>query len=300
MKGGQRSAPRHDPPPAPERRGILFVVATPIGNLEDITLRALRVLREADVVAAEDTRRTVNLLQHYQIRTSLVSVHEHNERRRAAEILEMLRVGRSIALVSDAGTPGIADPGAFIVAAAREAGFRVEPVPGPSAVTAALSASGLGQHGHTFLGFPPVSPAARRKWFAALPAAAMRTLVLFEAPHRIARTLSDLSLILGDRPIVVVRELTKLHEEWVTGPAGEIETQLSSTKGEFVILVPEAATPPGRPESPSDADVVTVFGQITNIVGVDRREAIREVARRLDMAPKAVYAALERAKKSEE
>jgi 16S rRNA (cytidine1402-2'-O)-methyltransferase len=300
MKGGQPSLSRPRAAPAPERRGTLFVVATPIGNLEDITLRALRILREVDVVAAEDTRRTANLLQYYQISTKLLSVHEHNERRRTEEVLGLLRDGRSIALVSDAGTPGISDPGAFVVAAAREAGFRVEPVPGPSALTAALSASGLGASGHTFLGFPPVSSAARRTWFAALPETATQTLVIFEAPHRIVRTLSDLSRVFGKRPMTVVRELTKIHEEWLTGPAGEIAARLSSTKGEFVILVP-AGAPGGVCDKPqADVDVAVLFGQITDNTRLDRRGAIREVARRLAMPPKAVYAALERAKKSGE
>lgn len=283
-----------------EGRGTLYVVATPIGNLEDITLRALRVLREVDLVAAEDTRRTANLLRYYQIPTSLLSVREHNERRRADELLEMLGSGRSIALVSDAGTPGIADPGAVVVAAVRAAGFRVEPVPGPSAITAALSASGLGVHGHTFLGFPPVSPGARRRWFSALPTAAASTLVIFEAPHRIARTLSDLGSILGERPIMLVRELTKVHEEWLSGPAGDVAARLSSLKGEFVILVPEAPNPPQPLGPPSDAEVSELFGYITETQRLDRRRGIREVAQRLKMAPKAVYAALERAKKSGE
>lgn len=279
-----------------EGRGTLYVVATPIGNLEDITLRALRVLREVDLVAAEDTRRTGNLLRYYQIQTSLLSVREHNERRRADELLERLRAGQSIALVSDAGTPGIADPGAVVVAAVRAAGFRVEPVPGPSAITAALSGSGLGLQGHTFLGFPPVSPSARRRWFSALPTAA-NTLIIFEAPHRIARTLSDLSSVLGNRPIMLVRELTKVHEEWLTGPAGDVAARLSSVKGEFVILVPEAPNPPSRVGPPVDAEVLALFGHITEIDEMDRRGSIREVARRLGISPRAVFAALERAKK---
>ena len=300
MEGGQRTASRADPPATPGQLGILYVVATPIGNLEDVTLRALRVLREVALVAAEDTRRTAKLLQHYQIPTRLISLHEHNERRRVDEVLKALANNRSVALVSDAGTPGIADPGALVVARARGAGFRVEPIPGPSAITAALSASGIGETGHTFVGFPPVAPASRRRWFAALQEAAGRTLVIFEAPHRIARTLKDLGSIFGERPIILMRELTKVHEEWMSGPAETLGLRLPpSPKGEFVVLIPPAELETPRVDSHSDHEITGIFGQLTDS-GLERRAAVREAARRLAMSPRSVYAAIERHKNSGE
>src|SRR4051812_39016159 len=180
--------------------GTLYVVATPIGNLEDVTLRALRVLREVSVIAAEDTRRTARLLQHYSISTRTTSLHEHNERSRTSSLIERLNGGESIALVSDAGTPIISDPGTHLVAAAHAAGIRVEPVPGASAVTAVLSASGLMQGEFLFAGFPPSRAKARKEWFERL-AAEQRVIVLYEAPHRIRATLAEMQVTLGDRII---------------------------------------------------------------------------------------------------
>jgi 16S rRNA (cytidine1402-2'-O)-methyltransferase len=180
--------------------GTLFVVATPIGNLEDVTLRALRVLRDVSVIAAEDTRRTFRLLQHYSISTPTTSLHEHNEPHKTPSLIRRLQGGESIALVSDAGTPGVSDPGARLVAAAHAAGLRVEPVPGPSAAVAALSASGFGGDQFLFVGFPPARAQARRKWLTPL-AAETRPWVLYEAPHRIRDTLGDMLAILGDRPV---------------------------------------------------------------------------------------------------
>ena len=194
--------------------GTLFVVATPIGNLEDVTFRALRVLREVALIAAEDTRRTNRLLQHYSISTPTTSLHEHNEHAKVPLLLGRLQKGESIAIVSDAGTPLIADPGARLVAAAHQASVRVEPVPGPSAVMAALSTSGFELNQFVFLGFPPPKGKSRVDWFARLRAES-RTLVIYEAPHRIRDTLSDLLDNLGDRPTLLARELTKLHETLV-------------------------------------------------------------------------------------
>jgi 16S rRNA (cytidine1402-2'-O)-methyltransferase len=297
MKGGQPTPARQDTPPAPGTRGTLYIVATPIGNLEDITLRALRILREVDLVAAEDTRRTSNLLRHYQIQTPLLSLHEHNERRRSAKLLELLSIGRSIALVSDAGTPGIADPGAHLVAEARAAGFPIVPIPGPSAVTTALSASGL-SGGHAFLGFPPVGSTARRQWMEALAARTGGTLVIFEAPHRIRRTLHDLATILGNQQILLGRELTKMHEEWLWGAPEAVADRLpTEPKGEFVILIPEPHQSPTS-RSASDAEITHQFGQITETRPLRRRDAMREVARRLGLSTRAVYAALERHRNS--
>ena len=194
--------------------GTLFVVATPIGNLDDITARALRVLREVAVIAAEDTRRTAHLLARYAIPTPTTSFYEHNERKKTPSLVARLARGDDIALVSDAGTPTISDPGQRLVRAAKEAGFRVEPVPGPSALTAALAASGLPSTTFTFLGFPPTRLNDRNRWFETLRDAG-RTVVFFEAPHRIRETLEQLRHFIGDRPISLCREMTKRHEELV-------------------------------------------------------------------------------------
>ncbi|MGH9370148.1 MAG: 16S rRNA (cytidine(1402)-2'-O)-methyltransferase, partial [Vicinamibacterales bacterium] len=197
--------------------GILYVVATPIGNLEDLTFRALRVLRDVAVIAAEDTRRTARLLQHYSISTPTTSLHEHNERARVPKLIARLQSGESVALVSDAGTPSISDPGVLMVSAAHATGIRVEPVPGASAVVAAVSASGLPGSEVLFLGFPPSRSRARKKWLREL-ASERRLLVFYEAPHRIRETLSDIRDILGERVLAVARELTKSHEELVVQP----------------------------------------------------------------------------------
>ena len=189
--------------------GTLFVVATPIGNLDDITARALRVLREVAVIAAEDTRRTAHLLARYAIPTPTTSFHEHNETKKSASLVARLARGDDIALVSDAGTPTISDPGQRLVRAALDAGYRVESIPGPSAVMAALAVSGLPSATFTFLGFPPTRSKARTQWFEQLREAG-RTVVFFEAPHRIKETLDQLRIFMGDRPIAMCRELTKV------------------------------------------------------------------------------------------
>jgi 16S rRNA (cytidine1402-2'-O)-methyltransferase len=194
--------------------GTLYVVATPIGNLEDITARALRILREASLIAAEDTRRTANLLARYAITTRTTSLHEHNETRKSAALLARLKQGEHIALVSDAGTPTVSDPGAHLIRAAIADGIRVESIPGPSAILAAVAASGLGDGTFLFLGFPPTRARDRSAWFKR--ARDVRgTLVFFEAPHRILRTLTDLQTAVGDCEVAVGRELTKAHEELV-------------------------------------------------------------------------------------
>ena len=198
---------------ARESKGVLYVVATPIGNLEDITLRAIKILKQVQFVAAEDTRRTGILLRHFNIDTPILSVHEHNERARINQIVGRLSRGESVALVTDAGTPGISDPGTTLVAAVREADFPVEPIPGASAVVAAISASGVATNGFTFLGFPPIRLKDRKQWLAdAVEGSKHRLVAFFEAPHRLEKTLAELSLLVN-RPIIIARELTKLHEE---------------------------------------------------------------------------------------
>jgi 16S rRNA (cytidine1402-2'-O)-methyltransferase len=216
--------------------GTLFVVATPIGNLEDITLRALRVLREVPIIAAEDTRRTAQLLSRHAINTPTTSLHEHNEGRKSGAILERLGKGDNVALVSDAGSPTISDPGSHLVREALAAGIRVEPIPGPSALLAALTVSGMPTGSFCFLGFPPTRAKDRNAWFVRLQRVG-GTAVFFEAPHRIRRTLMDLESTAGNVRVAICRELTKIHEELVNGPILDVLKHLEEPRGEFTIVV---------------------------------------------------------------
>jgi len=225
----------------PLKAGTLFLVATPIGNLEDITLRALRVLRECDVVAAEDTRRTGQLLKHIGIAKPLLSCFQFNEARRSGEIIERLRRGGKIALVTDAGSPGISDPGERLVKAVVTAGLRVEPVPGPCALVAALTASGLPADEFHFIGFLPHKSGQRRDKLESLKAVP-GTLVLYESPFRIEKLLKEMAEVFPGREVVLARELTKKFEEFLRGQPAELLalTMARSLKGEFVILVSPA------------------------------------------------------------
>ncbi len=220
------------------RGGTLYLVATPIGNLEDITRRALRVLGEVDVIAAEDTRHTRRLLEHYGISGRLTPLFEHNERARSAGLVERMRGGESVALVTDAGSPGIADPGFPLVRAAVAAGLRVESVPGPSAAIAALQSSGLPTDAFTFVGFLPPKGAARRRRLEEL-SERPETLIAFESPHRIEACLADLEAVWGGRPVALARELTKTFEEVLRGTAAEVRAALTPEKrrGEMVLVL---------------------------------------------------------------
>jgi 16S rRNA (cytidine1402-2'-O)-methyltransferase len=278
--------------------GTLYVVATPIGNLEDVTLRALRVLREVALIAAEDTRRTAKLLSHYSISTPTTSVREHNERRRTPAILERLAAGQSVALVSDAGTPGVSDPGKHLVRAALEAGHRVVAVPGASAVMAALASSPFGADEFVFAGFPPRKAHARSDWLRRL-ADEPRTIVFFEAPHRIQQTLELLGKILGDRQIMVARELTKVHEQLVIAPSSRAAADAGAPLGEYsVVIGPSEKRSDHADEPPTDAILGTEFGQLTSKGSLSRRQVISELARRHGLSQRAVYAAIERTRKS--
>jgi 16S rRNA (cytidine1402-2'-O)-methyltransferase len=221
--------------------GTLYVVATPIGNLEDITARALRVLREVDVVACEDTRRTRQLLSHFEIHTPTVSYYEHNKLTRGPDLLRQLAEGRAIALVSDAGTPGISDPGVLLVREARAAGIPVVPVPGPSAVVTALSAAGLPADRFVFDGFLPVKSGRRLNRLKALRDLET-TVVVYESPHRIVASMEAIAEVFGNAPVVVARELTKKFEEIVSGSPAEHLARLRAgdVRGEFVVVIPEA------------------------------------------------------------
>jgi 16S rRNA (cytidine1402-2'-O)-methyltransferase len=272
----------------------LYVIATPIGNLEDITFRAVRILKESDVIACEDTRHTRKLLDHYGITTPMVSYHEHNEVERAAELLERLRSGQAVALVSDAGTPLISDPGYRVVNTVSAAGFPVVPVPGPSAVIAALSASGLPTDTFRFCGFLPHKPGQRRKAIEAV-AGEPATLVFYEAPHRIVEAVGDLRAVLGNRPAALARELTKVHEEFLRGRlddlAATLSTRESASRGEFTILIGKAdvAPPPTEPL----AEAVARLEQ----TGVSRMEAMKQVARERGVSKREVYSDVESGKR---
>jgi 16S rRNA (cytidine1402-2'-O)-methyltransferase len=281
--------------------GTLFLVATPIGNLEDITFRAIRILREASVVAAEDTRRTATLLAHYGIRTPLTSLHEHNERVRVPALINRVRAGETVAVVTDAGMPGISDPGYRVVQAAREAGdIRIEIVPGASALTAAVSGAGLPTDRLTFLGFPPARQGQRTRWFEALEKVG-GTLVFFEAPHRLLDCLVDLRKALGDREVVIAHELTKLHESWHRGFVSDLlTTQSLPQKGEFTVVVAPSrnADGPAYPITESLSRIASEFGELTKNGELTRREAIAQLAQRHQLSKRTVYALVEKAKQS--
>jgi 16S rRNA (cytidine1402-2'-O)-methyltransferase len=280
-------------PPA----GTLYVVATPIGNLEDITLRALKVLKSVQLVAAEDTRRTGILLRHFDIKVPIISVHEHNERGRVEKIAARLAKGDSVALVTDAGTPGVSDPGATLVGAIRGAGFRIEPIPGASAVATAISAAGISSEGFTFLGFPPIRGKDRKKWFAALvETIAYRAAVFFEAPHKVRKTLEDLTALV-DYPIFVARELTKLHEELIWSSPSDLITKFQNPHGEFTMIIPPRLDAQNALHEHPDSEVAAVVGHITETQSTKSlREAARLAGERLGMSAREVYAALERTK----
>ncbi len=264
--------------------GMLYIVATPLGNLEDITLRALRVLKEVDLIAAEDTRRTRKLLTHFQIKTPLTSYHAHNQEVRGPELIEKLRQGQKIALVSDAGTPGFSDPGTLLTDLAWEAGIRVEAVPGPAAAVAALSMSGF-PGAVTFLGFPPRKAGKRREFFEAL-AREPRVLIFYESPRRLAATLAEMAQVFPDRRVLVVRELTKVFEEAWRGQVSEVAALLATRdlKGECTIVL--AAPRPSQNQEPDVAATLLTTAQATGLSG--RRLADR-VAAALNLPRRRVY-----------
>ena len=265
--------------------GVLYLVATPIGNLEDMTYRAVRVLGEVDIIACEDTRQTRKLLDHYGIHKPTVSYHEHNEVERTEELAERLRAGLTVALVSDAGMPLVSDPGYRLVRAAIDSGVPVQPVPGASAVVAALAASGLPVDSFHFGGFLPPKPGQRAKALAAL-ADEHATLIFYEAPHRILEALDAIEETLGPRPVAVARELTKIHEEFLRGTAAEIRARLAArevVKGEITLLIGRASAPP-----PDDTPLPEAVEALER-AGTPRMDAIKQVARRRGLSKREVY-----------
>ena len=241
--------------------GILYIVATPIGNLEDITLRALRVLKEVDVVAAEDTRHTQILLNHHDIHTPLTSYHEHNEKTKSQELVARLEQGQNIALVSDAGTPAISDPGFRLVVQAIRAGLRIIPIPGVSALTAVLSASGLPTDRFVFEGFLPAKKSQRREKLQTLRDE-NRTLIFYEAPHRLKQALDDIYELLGNREAVLAREVSKIHEEFLRGPVSELVRTLGGEiRGEVTLIISGSSGLPGVSEDRLKAEILELKGK---------------------------------------
>ena len=273
----------------------LYLVATPIGNLEDITVRAVRILGEVPLIAAEDTRRTATLLRHYGIATRTTSLHEHNERRKAPTLVARLVAGDSIALLSDAGTPVVSDPGLLLVRQSLDAGVPVVALPGPSAVTAALISSGAPANSFTFVGFPPRRPNDRKKWCEAL-ASEPRTLIFFESPHRLITTLRLMQICWGDRTIALCREMTKIHSELVVRPMSQIIAAVGTPRGEYTCVV-WPAPQPKRPLSqlPLGADLLSELGCLTDNTG-SRRAAVKELGRKYGCTTRQMYAEVERIK----
>jgi 16S rRNA (cytidine1402-2'-O)-methyltransferase len=270
--------------------GTLYLVATPIGNLADITHRALQVLRDVDLIACEDTRHTRKLLQHYGIDTKTISYHEHNEQQRATELIELLRQGSSVAVVSDAGTPAISDPGFRLVRTAIENNVRIVPLPGPSALITSLVAAGLPTNEFFFGGFLPARSGARRARFEevrSIPG----TLIFYEAPHRLAVSLKDAYEILGEREAVVARELTKLHEEFKRGRLSELAQHYSTVeqpRGEIVLLIDRTVLDQPATEHPANASIATLVKQF-EANGLDHRAALKKAARELGLSRAEAY-----------
>jgi 16S rRNA (cytidine1402-2'-O)-methyltransferase len=266
----------------------LYLVSTPIGNLEDITLRALRVLKEVDLIACEDTRHTRKLLDHFGIRKPTISYHEHNELARAEELAERLARGESVALVTDAGTPGISDPAYRIVTAAIERGVTVMPIPGATAMIAGLVASGLPTDAFLFAGFLPQKKSARRTRLEELKAE-RATLICYEAPHRIRETLADALDILGDRDAAIARELTKLHEQFLRGPLSDLlaRFEANAPRGEMTLVIAG-----NRDDNFPQAGTVSIGEQVERLMageGLSRNDALKRAARSRGLAKREAY-----------
>ena len=270
--------------------GILYIVATPIGNLEDITLRALRVIREVDLLACEDTRQTSKLLSHYQIVKPMTSYHEHNELEKAERLVKLLQAGKSIALLSDSGTPCISDPGYRIVKGAFDHQIRVVPIPGPSSLLAALSASGRPTDSFTFLGFLPARRGPRQTLLQKLKEED-RTLIFFEAPSRFLEALLDLQRILGDREITVAREVTKVYEEFYSGTTSQVydHFRCQGVRGEFILIVEKASTKGVCISEVQSQELEQQLSEIMKTRNTGRNEALKMLARKLRVNKRGLY-----------
>jgi len=276
--------------------GTLFVVATPIGNLEDITFRAIRVLREADVIAAEDTRRTAKLLTHYGISTPAVSFHQHNTRSRLPHLIRRLERNEHVALVTDAGTPGVSDPGVELVDACLQKGIPVDPVPGPSASLAAATASGFPMDPLTIFGFVATKAKDRKAWLEQIKGV-RHTFTFFEAPHRIRRTLAELGSHLGERQIVVAREISKVHQQFLRADAASILGRITDVRGEFTVVVGPSKSSADE-NLGTDVEIFEEFSHMPQTAASSRRHVVAELARKHGRSPREVYAIIERLKSS--
>ena len=288
--GGEKSAPASTPSTGEPGGGCLYLVATPIGNLEDITLRALRILRESDQIACEDTRHTQKLLNHYEIAKPLVSYHEHNEMTRAPELLIALEQGAKIALVSDAGMPLVSDPGYRLVTVSLRHKIPVVPIPGPSALLAALAASGLPNEEFLFVGFLPARTGERHRALERLRIED-RTIILYEAPHRVKECVADAVEVLGDRPACLAREVTKLHEEFLRGKLSEIAASLEArpARGEITLLIGAADAAETRHHADSAQSLAARVEELMHQAKLDRKEALKLAAKERGMTRRAAY-----------
>lgn len=274
----------------------LYIVATPIGNLEDITLRALRILKEVDLIACEDTRQTQKLLNHYEINTRAISYHEHNERERAEELVREIQKGKSVALVSDAGIPGISDPGYRLIALAIEHKIPVIPIPGAAAFVTALAGSGLQTDSFCFHGFLPAKAGQRRKMLEEI-CASKPTEIFYEAPHRILEALQDITDILGEgRPVVIAREITKIHEEFLRGSAGALLEKMKGkeVRGEITLLIGKADVASEKPASKKS--LRTRLGEIMREQKLDEKSALKLAAKERGISKSEAYREMQRSK----
>lgn len=271
-----------------KKKGILYIIATPIGNLEDITLRAIRILKEVDLIAAEDTRHTLKLLNHLEISKPLISYHRHNEEIRTEELIKELKTGKNIGLVSDAGTPGICDPGEEIIKKCIEESIKVVPIPGACAMINALITSGISTKEFVFLGFLPLNKKSRKEKLEEIKNA-NKTIILYEAPHKLKSTLNDLSLILEDRSVVLARELTKIHEEYIRGTVKELMEKTDNLKGEMILIIEK-----------NNKDNKEELNSLNNLTleehynfyeknGLNKKEIIKKIAKDRNVSKNEIY-----------
>lgn len=271
-----------------QKKGNLYIIATPIGNLEDITLRAIRILKEVDLIAAEDTRHTLKLLNHLEISKPLISYHRHNEEIRTEELIKELKTGKNIGLVSDAGTPGICDPGEEIIKKCIEESIKVVPIPGACAMINALITSGISTKEFVFLGFLPLNKKSRKEKLEEIKNA-NKTIILYEAPHKLKSTLNDLSLILEDRSVVLARELTKIHEEYIRGTVKELMEKTDNLKGEMILIIEK-----------NNKDNEEELNSLNNLTleehynfyekrGLNKKEIIKKIAKDRNVSKNEIY-----------
>lgn len=267
-------------------KGNLYIIATPIGNLEDITLRALKILKEVDLIAAEDTRHTLKLLNHYEISKPLISYHRHNEEVRTETLIKRLKEGQNIALVSDAGTPGICDPGEEVIKKCIEEGISVIPIPGACAMINALICSGISTNEFTFLGFLPLNKKLRREKLREIEES-INTIIIYEAPHKISSTLKDLQEVINDRKLVLARELTKIHEEFIRGTIEEIIDKSRDLKGEMIIIIEGK----NMTVKENDLNQLTLEEHYNyyQSQGLDKKEIIKKIAKDRNVNKNEIY-----------